>query len=94
MYRQRAVPGVNDKDTTHWSFAVIGHQSAGRDDIYVISLGLIEMDAVSAVKFGARFDSVSAIKGMNHEQHWLFPMVRSIMPPHTLSRSSHPSRMT
>jgi hypothetical protein len=29
------------------------------------------MDAVSAVKFGARVDSVSAVKGMDHEQHWL-----------------------
>jgi len=73
--------GVNDKDTAHWSFAVVGHQSAGRDHIYVISLGLIEMDAVSAVKFGARANSVSAVKGMDHEQHWLCPMVRSIMSP-------------
>jgi len=35
-----------------------------------------------AVKFGARADSVSAVKSMDHEQHWLCPMVRSIISPY------------
>jgi hypothetical protein len=40
------------------------------------------MDAVSAVKFGARVDSVSAVKSMDHEQHWLGLDSRSCHPRH------------
>src|SRR5437899_1492571 len=89
-----AVLGVDHENAADRCLAVVRDQGAGRHHIHVVSFGLIEMNPVRAVEFGARRHPVLLVGGVDHEQHRARRLAARRRPPrrrHCTIRACWPS---
>src|SRR5436309_2652468 len=66
---RRPVLGIDHEDAADRQLAVVRNESTSRNDIDIVLCGLVEVNAMRTIEFGACRYSAAAVECMDHEQH-------------------------